>query len=84
MASAEKRKESLQNEKAIIKIAEGINFFKKHWIIRQEETLKSIKIYEMNEQNMRKNIEVMKPTNVFIISCIKYIFFLRIETRKTP
>lgn len=56
--NAKERKESMQNEKTTTKITEGIEFFKRHWKIREETRLKNIELFEKHEKMKRENIEV--------------------------
>lgn len=59
LEQAQQRKTSLEEEKHFIKIAAGIDHFKRHWNIREEARQKDAQLFDLYEQEMRKNVEVM-------------------------
>lgn len=58
LEKALQKKKNLQDEKLINKFTEGIEFFKRHWLFREEIRKKNIKLYQMHEEEKRENMEV--------------------------
>lgn len=56
---AKERKASMRNERVMKKSKVEIDYFKNHYVVREETRLRNIKIFEMNEQIKRDNIKVI-------------------------
>lgn len=56
---AKERKASMRNERVMKKSKDEIEYFKNHYVVREETRLRNIKIFEMNEQIKRDNIKVI-------------------------
>lgn len=55
---AKERKASMQNERAMKKSKDEIDYFKNHYAVREETRLRNIKIFELDEQIKGVNIKV--------------------------
>ena len=55
---AKKRRECMAMEKRVKRMADQIDFCKRHSAFRQEVLLKNMKLYEMYKEEHRKNVEV--------------------------
>lgn len=58
LEKASQLKKNLQDEKILNKFTAGIDFFKKHWLFRDEIQAKNVQIYRMHEEEKRRNMEV--------------------------
>lgn len=62
---ARQRKESLQTQKQIGKMQKQIDHFREHTLLRQDALLKNIKLFNMYQQEQRKNMEVSMDFLIF-------------------
>ncbi|XP_055301243.1 uncharacterized protein LOC129567896 [Sitodiplosis mosellana] len=57
LQKAQQQKKYLQDEKLINRFTDGIEFFKRHWMFREETRKKNVKLCEMHEEEKRQNME---------------------------
>lgn len=58
LQEAQQRRKLLQDKKLTTKSIDQINYFKKHWMLKEEALTKNIELYQLHEEEKRNNIKV--------------------------
>lgn len=72
---AKERKESLQKEKIVKKNEKVVDYFKKHWAIREEAHLRDVKLHQLSEKLKEESRQV-------ILRFIHSLYFKDLEKKR--
>lgn len=73
LEKASQLKKHLQDEKILNRFTAGVEFFKKHWLFRDEIRAKNIHIYRLHEEEKRRNMEVV-PFHILSLFFLPFLF----------
>lgn len=76
LQEAEQRRKQLQNEKLTTKLTNGVESFKKKWMLRGEAQKKNIKLYQFYEEEKCRNINVCNLILCMKSYYINYFYFI--------
>lgn len=58
LKQARERKESLLNEKSMNRYNDGLNYFKQHWLLRENTRRKNVELLKNYDQELHENAKV--------------------------